>query len=69
MAAKKEKAGKVSKQTESEYSVQEFAEGAETIFQVKKECVIAALKAADITSCTISQAKDVVQKFMKKEVK
>lgn len=69
MAAKKEKAVKIPKQTEAEYSIQEFAEGAETIFQVKKECVIAALKAADITACTVSKARDVVQKFMKKEVK
>lgn len=56
------------KQTESLYKVEELAENAISLFGVKKECVIAALITANITSCTLSQAKSIVEVFMKKEV-
>ena len=45
---------------ESEYTIEELADG---------ECVVAALKVAGVTTCTVSKAKELVDAFMKKEVK
>lgn len=58
-----------SKQVESVYSATEIADNALTLFKVRKECVVAALRAAGITTCSVSQAKEIVEAFMKKEVK
>ena len=33
------------------------------------ECVAAALKVASIKECTVSKTKEIVEEFMKKEVK
>ena len=37
--------------------------------QFEGECVVAALKVAGVTTCTVSKAKELVDAFMKKEVK
>lgn len=58
-----------SKQKESTYTAEEFSANAVKLFGTRKECVSAALKAAGITTCTLSKARDVVEKFIKKEVK
>lgn len=58
-----------SKQVESVYTAGEIADNAMTLFKVRKECVVAALRAAGITTCAVSQAKEIVEAFMKKEVK
>lgn len=55
--------------SEPEYSAEEYISNAEVIFSVKKECVVAALKVAGVSSCTPSKAKEIVEGFMKKEVK
>lgn len=53
---------------ESVYSASELAANAKEAFGVKQECVIAALKAAGITKCTATEAKQVIKKFLEKEV-
>lgn len=57
------------KQTESIYTVEELSANARQLFDVRTECVIAALKAADIKTCTVSKAKEIIKKFMDKEVR
>lgn len=51
------------------YSVGELAANAKKLFGVRQECVVVALKAAGKTDCTVSEAEEVIKKFMKKEVK
>lgn len=51
------------------YTAEELSAGAKNLFNVRSECVAAALRAAGITKCTVSKAKEVVAEFMKKEVK
>jgi hypothetical protein len=53
---------------ESKYTVEELAEVAVT-FGTKKECVIAAFKVAGKTKATPSEARTIINKFLKKEVK
>jgi hypothetical protein len=57
------------KTVEPIYSVREFADNAKQLFGVRRECVVAALKSAGISSCTVSKAKETVNAFMKKEVR
>lgn len=57
------------KQTESVYTMEELSANAEQLFDVRTECVIAALKAANIKACTISKAKEIIKKFMEMEVR
>jgi hypothetical protein len=54
---------------ESEYSVSELAANAKKLFGKRPECVTAALTFAGKTTCTVSDAKKIVEDFMKKEVK
>ena len=54
---------------ESTYSVNELAANAGKIFKTRQECVAAALKAVGKTECTVTEAKKIVEKFMKREVK
>lgn len=54
---------------EAVYSLGEFAASARKIFETRQECVVAALKSAGKTECTISEAKEIVDKFLKREVK
>lgn len=57
------------KQTESIYTVEELSANARQLFDVRTECVIAALKADDIKTCTVSKAKEIIKKFIDKEVR
>ena len=59
-----------SNQTEQIYTAAEFANASEIIFgkKIMPECVIAAFKVAGINESTKEEAKDLVDKFLKKEV-
>ena len=57
------------KALESVYSIDELATNARKIFGTRQECVIAALKAADKSECTVSEAKKIVEKFLRREVR
>ena len=61
---KVQKAGK-----EPVYSPGEFAKNAQNLFGTRQECVAAALKTAGKSEYTVSEAKEIVQKFLKREVK
>lgn len=54
---------------ESVYSVKELSANSKKLFDTRQECVAAALKAAGKTECTVSEARKIVEKFLKKEVK
>lgn len=54
---------------EAVYAAGEFVANAKKIFGKSPECVAAALKAAGKAECTISEAKEVVETFLKREVK
>ncbi|MDE7354602.1 MAG: hypothetical protein K2O06_16360 [Acetatifactor sp.] len=54
---------------ESVYSTSELAANAKKVFGTRQECVAAALKAAGKTECTVTEAKEIVGKFLKREVK
>lgn len=56
-------------QAESVYTAEELSENARNLFGVRTECVAAALKVAGIKACTVAKAKEIVEAFMKKEVK
>lgn len=53
---------------EAVYAASEFVSAAKKIFGKSPECVAAALKAAGKAECTISEAKEIVEKFLKREV-
>lgn len=57
------------KQVESVYTIEELSANARQLFNVRTECVIAALKAAAIKACTVSKAKEIIKKFMEMEVR
>ena len=56
---------------EAEYSAAEFAASASTIFGkgATPDCVIAAFRMAGVEKATKSKAKELVSKFLQKEVK
>lgn len=54
---------------ESIYPASELAANAKKVFGTRQECVAAALKAAGKTECTVTEAKGIVGKFLKREVK
>ncbi|HIS61466.1 MAG TPA: hypothetical protein IAC14_04340 [Candidatus Scybalomonas excrementigallinarum] len=54
---------------ESIYTLQEFAQNSKKLFGVQKECVMAAFKVANKKEATPSEAKEIVEKFMRKEIK
>ena len=56
------------RQTEPVYSATELAANANTLFGVRTECAVAALRTVGITDCTVSKAREIVRTFMKKEV-
>lgn len=56
-------------QKESVYSVKELADNARKIFNTRQECVVAALKVDGKAEYTVSDAKVIVEQFLKKEVK
>lgn len=53
---------------ESVYTAKELSDHAKVLFHTRKECVMAALKEAGISVCTVSHAKNILKTFMKKEV-
>lgn len=55
-------------ETESEYSVAEFAENSKSVFGVMPECVIAAFRVAGIEKATKQAAEKIINDFMKREV-
>lgn len=69
MATKNAAADPVQATAEAEYTVSEFAANSMTLFGARKECVEAAMKSANVTSCHLSKAKEIVAAFMSKEVK
>ncbi len=54
---------------ESVYQASELAANAKKVFGTRQECVAAALRAAGKTECTVTEAKEIVEKFLKREVK
>ena len=50
------------------YSVNELASNAKKIFGTRPECVFASLKAAGKSKCTVSEAQEIMKKFLKREV-
>lgn len=54
---------------ESKYSIGELAINARAIFGTVPECVTAALRANEKAEYTVTEAKTIVEKFLKKEVK
>ncbi len=68
MQKKVSKENIVSKQKDSVYTAAELADQAMSLFRTRKECVIVALKLAGVSSCTVSEAKGIIEQFQKKEV-
>ena len=56
-------------QDTSTYSVEELAENARSIFGKPPEVVTTALKMAGKKTATLDDAKEIVKKFLEKEVK
>lgn len=54
---------------EPDYPASELAANAKKAFGTRQECVAAALKAAGKAECTVAEAKEIVEKFLKREVK
>lgn len=54
---------------ESVYPAGELAVNAKKVFGTRQECVMAALKAAGKMECTVFEAKEIVKKFLAKEVR
>jgi len=54
---------------ESAYSVKELVANAGKLFNTMPECAAAALRAANKENITVSEAQEIVSKFLKKEVK
>lgn len=54
---------------ESVYTINELAANAKKVFGTRQECVMAALKAAGKIECTVAEAKVIIEKFLKREVK
>lgn len=54
---------------ESTYKISELAANAGKLFNTRPECVTAALKAEKKETFTVSETKDIVSKFLVKEVK
>lgn len=66
---KHEKVGRKKVERESTYSISELAANAIVLFHTRQECVTAALKSAGKASYTVSEAKIIIEKFLKKEVR
>jgi len=54
---------------EAAYSAGELASCAESLFQTRRECAEAALKAAGKQEYTLKEAAEIVKQFLKKEVR
>lgn len=68
--AVQERAGSKGKKCPKEpvYPLGELMENAKNIFNTRQECVSAALKAAGKEECSVAEAKEIVEKFLKREV-
>lgn len=53
---------------ETVYTAGELAASAKNVFGARRECVEAALEAAGKQECAVSEAKRIVENFLKKEV-
>lgn len=53
----------------SVYTVKELAEQADILFGTRPECIMTALQAEKKTEFTVDEARDLVKKFLKREVK
>ncbi len=69
MAEEKNKKVAVPAPVEDKYTVQELIFSARKVFGVPVECATAALLGTDKKEMTVSEAKAVIDAFMKKEVK
>lgn len=67
-AAVREKKAAVSG-NEADYTVRELVEASESALHVPKECAAAAFKFQKAERFTLTEARNIVEKFMKKEVK
>lgn len=54
---------------ESIYTCNELAANAKKVFRTRPECVTAALRAAGKEKYTVAEAKQIVEKFLKREVR
>lgn len=54
---------------EPAYLASELAANAKKLFGTRQECAEAALRAAGKTDCTVAEAKEIIEKFLRKEVK
>lgn len=54
---------------ESIYACNELAANAKKVFRTRPECVTAALRAAGKEKYTVAEAKQIVEKFLKREVR
>ena len=68
-APKAEKKPEKKAPAESVYTVSELAGNARSVFGTMQECVVAALKTDGKAEYTVSEAKEIVSKFLQKEVK
>lgn len=53
----------------SVYTVKELAEQADILFGTRPECIMAALRTEKKTEFTVDEARNLVKKFLKREVK
>lgn len=63
------KVQKKAQNQESLYTMQEFAQNSKKLFGVEREVVITAFKMANKLEATLSEAKEIVEKFIRKEIK
>ncbi|MDE6905562.1 MAG: hypothetical protein K2P76_11650 [Lachnospiraceae bacterium] len=61
--------GKKNGQDASVYTIEEFAANAVKLFGVRREIVVAAFQAEGMEKCTKEQAKQIIDKFRKREVR
>lgn len=54
---------------ESIYDLEELAQCSQQVFHVSRECLISAFLEAKKECATLPEAKEIIQKFLKKEVK
>lgn len=56
-------------QTADKYTVHELEYASAKVFGVPRECAVAAFKDCEKTEMTVAEAKQIIEKFMKREVK
>ncbi len=66
---KEEPKQKETKKKEPAYTAAELAEKADVLFGVRKECATAAFLYGGVKECTVSKAKEMVQRFAGKEIR